>query len=126
MSDFDDSAWQQSQAALPEQLAAQRQAYQKAWAEQLRRQAQAKQAAWQAQRGMTPGAGEAPLAWAIAPPGQNVPMPNPLLARANVPSLAEADPGNALAGYFMGNEDVSSNPLLMHQLLGSQPGFANA
>src|SRR5215472_12503683 len=116
MSDFDDSAWQQSQASLPEQFAAQRQAYQKAWAEQP---------AWQAQRGMTPGAGQAPLAWAIAPPGQNVPMPNPLLARANVPSLTEADPGNALAGYFMGNEDVSSNPLLMHQLLGSQPGFAN-
>jgi len=125
MSDFDDSWYQQSQGALPEQLAQRAQAYRKQWQAQLQLMAAAKQQAYQAQRGMTPGAGEAPLAWAFAPPGQNVPMPNPLLARANVPSLAEADPGNALAGYFMGNEDVSSNPLLMHQLLGSQPGFAN-
>jgi|SRR5215467_169845 len=123
MSEFDDSAYQQSQASLPEQFAAQRQAYQKAWAEQLRRQAQAKQAAWQAQRGMTPGGGQAPLAWAFAPPGQNVPMPNPLLARANVPSLAQADPGNALAGYFMGQGEM--DPLMMHQLLGGQPGLSN-
>ena len=99
--------------------------YAKWWQQQLQLQAQAKQAAWQQQRQMAPGMGQAPNPWAIAQPGINAPMPNALLSRASVPALAEADPGNALAGFFMGNQDISSNPMLMHALLGGEPGLAN-
>jgi hypothetical protein len=123
VSDFDDSWWQASQGTLPAQREAQQQSYRKAWLSMLEQQAAAKQQAWQAFRGMVPGQGQAPAAWAIGAPGQNVAMPNPLLSRANVPSLAQADPGNALAGYFMGQGDA--DPLMMHQLLGGQPGLSN-
>jgi hypothetical protein len=99
--------------------------YAKWWQQQLQLQAAAKQQAWQQQQRMTPGMGQAPSPWSVASPGVNAPYPNALLARSNVPTLAEADPGNALAGFFMGNPDVSSNPLLMHALLGAEPGFAN-
>jgi hypothetical protein len=100
--------------------------YAKWWQQQLQLQAAAKQATWQQLRALSPGTmGQWALPWQIAPPGVNAPMPNPLLSRASVPSLAEADPGNAMAGFFMGNPDVGNNPLLMHALLGSEPGLAN-
>ena len=99
--------------------------YQKWWQQQLQLQAQAKQAAWQQQRQLTPGMGAQLYPWAAAQPGVNAPVGNPLLSRFPVSTLAEADPGNALAGFFMGNQDISSNPMLMHQLLGGEPGFAN-
>lgn len=124
MSDFDDSWWQQSQAALPAQQAAKEQSYKKQWLAQLEKQAAAKQQAWQAQRAATVGGDPWPNPWAIAAPGQNVPMPNPLLSRFPSAALGQADPGNAMAGYFMGQGDIS-DPLLMHQLLGGQPGMSN-
>ena len=79
----------------------------------------------QQQRQLTPGMGAQLYPWAAAQPGVNAPVGNPLLSRFPVSTLAEADPGNALAGFFMGNQDISSNPMLMHQLLGGEPGFAN-
>ena len=91
--------------------------YAKWWQQQLALQSQAKQAAWQAQAKLQP--------WGQVPPGVNAPMANPLMSRMAIPNAAEADPGNAMAGYFMGNPDIASNPLLLHALLGSSPGLQN-
>jgi len=101
------------------------QSYQRQWRQQLEQMAAVKQAAWQQARGLTIGANMPISPFGFAPPGVSAPMPNPLLARFNAPGLGEADPGNALAGMFMGNSDISSNPLLLHQLLGGEPGLSN-
>ena len=101
------------------------QQYQQWWRQQLQLQAAARQQAWRQQAQLTPGGGQSPSPWTIAQPGVNAPYPNALLSRFPVSTLAEADPGNAMAGLFMGNEGVASNPLLLHALLGGEPGLAN-
>jgi len=124
MSDFDDSWWQASQAALPADRQKQQQSHQAWWRQQLEQQAAFKQAQWQAQRAATVGSGITLNPWSASPPGVNAPVANPLLSRFPVATLVEADPGNALAGYFMGQGDTS-DPLMMQQLLGGQPGMSN-
>jgi hypothetical protein len=102
-----------------------RQSYQRQWRAQLEQMAAAKQAAWQQARSLTLGSNMPTSPFGFAPPGVNAPIPNPLLSRFGVAPLAEADPGNAMAGMFMGNSDISSNPLMLHALLGGEPGLSN-
>jgi len=109
----------------PDQSQNPQQSYQRQWRQQLEQMAAAKQAAWQQARSLTLGAGMPTSPFGNAPPGVSAPMPNPLLAPFSVPTLSEADPGNALAGYFLGNQDIASNPMLLHQLLGGEPGLSN-
>ena len=101
------------------------QEYQKEWQQQLRLQAAQKQAAWQQARQLVPGGVIPAQPWTTAPPGVNAPFPNPLLSRFPSQVLSEADPGNALAGFFMGQQGVGDNPMLMHALLGGEPGMSN-